>query len=380
MKSSRRIFLIISIFLAVVLLCAVAAAGYAYHLFGDEVRAVQSVREVTPELYEMTYRGDYGIDAFIAQGGVRTDAELQPFLQRFLSHGLLRIDAAAPEVPDVGCSTLCAPMADADGYLFGRNFDWAKKGNTIIIRTYPKNGYASISTSNLDFLGIPLALDLASQNKEDGRRQVGGRRVEASSLRSVKDIMQKMPILAAIYVALDGINEKGLMVADLFAGDKEKTAQERGNLSVTTTTAIRLLLDRAATTNEAIALLDSWDMHSSIDWAHHIAIADATGHSVVVEWINNEMIVTETPAVTNHYLSPLRPHVGIGQTEARRDTLCARLAAHPQMQPDDIRNLLEDVAFEDYTGWSVIFSTQDLSATYYYRTDFEKAYVYKIRD
>lgn len=354
MKTIRKIFLSLAIVVVVVVLCAVAVGAYAYHLFGDQARAVQSVRELTPELYEMTYRGDYGIDDFIAQGGVRTDAELQPFLQRFLSHGLLRIDAAAPEVPDVGCSTLCAPMADTDGYLFGRNFDWAKKGNTIIIRTYPKNGYASISTSNLDFLGMPLSLD-------------------------GKDMMQKMPVIAAIYVALDGINEKGLMVADLFAGDKEKTAQERGNLSVTTTTAIRLLLDHAATTNEAIALLDSWDMHSSIDWAHHIAIADATGHSVVVEWINNEMIVTETPAVTNHYLSPLRPHVGIGQTEARRDTLCARLAARPQMQPCDMRKLLQDVAFEEYTGWSVIFNTQDLSATYYFRTNFDTAYVYSLQ-
>lgn len=354
MKTIRKIFLSLAIVVVVVVLCAVAVGAYAYHLFGDQARAVQSVRELTPELYEMTYRGDYGIDDFIAQGGVRTDAELQPFLQRFLSHGLLRIDAAAPEVPDVGCSTLCAPMADTDGYLFGRNFDWAKKGNTIIIRTYPKNGYASISTSNLDFLGMPLSLD-------------------------GKDMMQKMPVIAAIYVALDGINEKGLMVADLFAGDKEKTAQERGNLAVTTTTAIRLLLDRATTTNEAIALLDSWDMHSSIDWAHHIAIADATGHSVVVEWINNEMIVTETPAVTNHYLSPLRPHVGIGQTEARRDTLCTRLAARPQMQLGDMRKLLQDVAFEEYTGWSVIFNTQELSATYYFRTNFDTAYVYSLQ-
>lgn len=354
MKTIRKIFLSLAIVVMVVVLCAVAVGAYAYHLFGDQARAVQSVRELTPELYEMTYRGDYGIDAFIKQGGVRTDAELQPFLQRFLSHGLLRINAAAPKVPDVGCSTLCAPMADTDGYLFGRNFDWAKKGNTIIIRTYPKNGYASISTSNLDFLGMPLSLE-------------------------GKDMMQKMPVIAAIYVALDGINEKGLMVADLFAGDKEKTAQERGNLSVTTTTAIRLLLDRAATTNEAIALLDSWDMHSSIDWAHHIAIADATGHSVVVEWINNEMIVTETPAVTNHYLTPLRPHVGIGQTEARRDTLCTRLAARPQMRLGDMRKLLQDVAFEEYTGWSVIFNTQDLSATYYFRTDFDTAYVYTLK-
>ena len=354
MKTSKKIFFSLLVFVSIVLLCAIGIACYAYHLFGDQVRAVQSVHKVTSELYEMTYRGDYGIDAFIKQGGVRSDKDLQPFLQRFLSHGVLTVDAAAPEVPDVGCSTLCAPMANSDAYLFGRNFDWAKKGNTIIVRTYPKNGYASISTSNLDFLDMPLSLE-------------------------GDNLMQKMPIIAAIYVALDGINEKGLMLADLFAGDKEKTAQERGNLAVTTTTAIRLLLDRAATTEEAISMLASWDMHSSINWAHHIAIADATGHSVVVEWINNEMVVTKTPAVTNHYLSPLRPHVGIGQTEARRDTLCSRLSAHPQMQFSDMQRLLQDVAFEEYTGWSVIFNTHDLTATYFFRTNFDTAYIYSIK-
>jgi predicted choloylglycine hydrolase len=244
-------------------------------------------------------------------------------------------------------------MADAQAFLFGRNFDWAKKGTTIIIRTFPKNGYASISTSNLDFLGMPLNLDS-------------------------KKLINRLPALAAIYVPLDGINEKGLMIADLFAGDHEKTSQERGNLSVTTTTAIRLLLDRAASTNEAIDMLRSWDMHSSIDWAHHIAIADKSGHSVVVEWIENEMIVVETPAVTNHYLTPLRPHVGIGATEQRRDILCARLAAQPKMQISDMKQLLQDVAFEQYTGWSVIFNTGDNSATYYYRTDFTQPYVYTL--
>lgn len=355
MSIFRKVFLSLGIFFGVVLLCVIGVAGYAYHLFADQVRAVQSVREITPELYVMTYRGDYGLDDFITQGGVKSDSELQPFLQKFLSHGLIPVQTPEPEVPDVGCSTLCAPLTNADGYLFGRNFDWAKKGNTIIIRTYPKNGYASISTSNLDFLGMPLSLE-------------------------GEDVMQKMPVIAAIYVALDGINEKGLMVADLFAGDKERTAQERGNLSVTTTTAIRLLLDHAATTAEAIEMLQSWDMHSSIDWAHHIAIADATGHSVVVEWIDNEMIVTETPAVTNHYLSPLRPHIGIGQTEARRDTLCSRLQAHPQMQTDDMKQLLKDVSFEDYTGWSVIFNTRNLDATYYFRTDFDTTYVYSLNE
>lgn len=335
----------------IILLIAGCAVGYVAYLFKPQWDAVKSIREVAPELYEMTFVGDYGLDEYIEQGGVRKDAELKPFLERYFSHGLMKIHAPEPELPDFGCSTLCAPEAHSDGFLFGRNFDWAKKGNTLIIRTYPTNGYASISTSNMDFLNMPI--DLSSD-----------------------DPMKRMPALAAIYVALDGINEKGLMVADLFAGDHEKTDQERGRLAVTTTTAIRLLLDRAATTDEAVRMLGEWDMHSSIDWAHHIAIADASGKSVVVEWIHNEMVVTETPAVTNHYLTPLRPHVGIGATEERRDTLCARLEQHPSMTVEQMAQLLKDVSFKDYTCWSVVFNTQDKTATYYYRTDYEKAYSY----
>ena len=140
MKAVKKIFLVLGIVLGVAIVCVLGAMGYAAHLFGDQVRAVKSVHEVAPELYEMTYRGDYGIDDFIRRGGVKSDSDLQPFLQEFLSHGLLPVQAGEPDVPDVGCSTLCAPLDADGGWLFGRNFDWAKKGNTIIIRTYPNRG------------------------------------------------------------------------------------------------------------------------------------------------------------------------------------------------------------------------------------------------
>ncbi len=350
MKKTVRICLSI---LGTLLVTAAVVVAYMVYLFKDQYQALTSIRQVAPDLYEMTYRGDYGVREYMAQGGVHSDEELRPFLQSFLSHGWLRADAPQVKARDFGCSTLCAPLPDGEGYIFGRNFDWAKKGRTLIIRTFPDEGYASVSTSNLDFLNMSVPVETS-------------------------DIMARMPALAAIYVPVDGMNEKGLMVADLFAGDKETTTQERGNLAVTTTTAIRLLLDKAATTDEAIDMLASWDMHSSIDWAHHLAIADAEGHAVVVEWIGNEMIVTETPAVTNHYISPLRPHVGIGATEARRDTLCARLDRLQAMTPADMAQLLEDVAFEDYTDWSIVFCPAHLSATYYYRTDFTTPYIYQL--
>ena len=35
----------------------------------------------------------------------------------------------------------------------------------------------------------------------------------------------------------------------------------------------------------------------------HFALADRSGRSVVVEYIDDEMVVTDTPAVTNFYLA-----------------------------------------------------------------------------
>ena len=65
---------------------------------------------------------------------------------------------------------------------------------------------------------------------------------------------------------MDGMNEKGLYIADLIVGgeNEEATNQERGNVNLTTTDAIRLVLDKAATVDEALELLKNHDMHSVI--------------------------------------------------------------------------------------------------------------------
>jgi len=67
------------------------------------------------------------------------------------------------------------------------------------------------------------------------------------------------------------------------AGDDAVTQQETGKPALTTTSAINYLLKNAATVDEALELLRGIDMHSDIGAAHHYAIADASGKSVVVE-------------------------------------------------------------------------------------------------
>lgn len=74
--------------------------------------------------------------------------------------------------------------------------------------------------------------------------------------------------------------------------------------------AIRLVLDRAATTEETVELLRSCDMFATSGRDYHYYITDASGDGRVVEYDREsegrEMVVTKMPAITNFYESVYR--------------------------------------------------------------------------
>ena len=237
---------IVLIVLAVLLVAVVVVLAGVWSMFGEKVKAAQGVRKLEDGLYYMEYSGDYGFDAFLNKGGASSEAAMAQYITSFLSGGFMKT-GTNPVPQDFGCSTLTA------GNIMGRNFDWeGANSSAIIIHTKPQNGYDSYSTSWFYFLGF-------GQNwKPEG-------------------FANQYMALAAIYVPLDGINEKGLCVADLVNGDNEQTHQKTDKVDLTTSTAIRLLLDRAATVDEAIELLEQYDMNSAVGMSHHIAISDASG-------------------------------------------------------------------------------------------------------
>ena len=288
-KTKKRLKLVLILTpVALVLILAVVALG-AWHKFGAFIVAARSIHKLQDGLYVMEYRGDYGLDEFLAQGGADSDSALAYYLMGYLSGGYYTQEDIAITPGDYGCTTVC--VKDKKGAVyFGRNFDW-KKDRAMIVHTVPEDGYESLSTCDLDFLGF------GDDYAPDG------------SMR------ERIQTLAAIYVPVDGMNERGLVVADLMAGDNEETHQKTDKPDLTTTTAIRLLLDRAANVDEAVELLKQYDMNSSIGAAHHFSLADKSGKSVVVEYVNGEMLVAETNIVTNHYLAD-SPKKGIGDEES----------------------------------------------------------------
>lgn len=222
------------------------------------------------------YDGNFGFDGFLSQGGASSDREVIEYLANNLLSGL---DLGELLGGIFGCSTIFVQSPEGNT-LFGRNFDW-ENCEAMVVAAYPENGYASLSTVNMDFI---------TQN-------VGGGMVGmALELNEVKT-------LAALYAPLDGMNEAGLAVSVNMIQDNGVIEQDTDKPDITTTTAVRLLLDKAANVEETLELLGQYDLHGSMGMMIHFSIADSTGRSVAVEYINHEMVVIETPVLTNFYLA-----------------------------------------------------------------------------
>ena len=265
-----------------------------------------------------------------------------------LFHGLVNLNLQSRPF---GCSTLSVSNTEG-GQLFGRNFDWGTC-TTLIVQTQPKDGYASTSTVNMDFLNLGLNL-------------------------SEKAFVRLMSA-AAPYAPMDGMNEKGLCVAVLMIEDRPGFDQNTEKPDLTTTTAVRLLLDKAADVDEALALLEQYDLHASAGMMVHFAIADIAGRSVVVEYIGNQMSVVETPVATNFYLTPGEKYgIGTEESHTRYEILTETL--RPSMSMDEVRGTLDSVSKHNFdspfasTEWSIVFDQDRGEARYYHRENFEKAY------
>ena len=323
-------------------------------------KASDTVKELAPDLYCMTVEGDAGFSDFIEKGGASSAEDIASYLSALLSKGPYGKIETKICINGFACSALSVKQAGQSGMLTGRNYDW-DECKTMIIKNIPHEGYASLSTVNLDFIGYG-----------DDYTPIG--------------MINGIKAVAGVYVPMDGMNEKGLVVADLMAGDKEVTNQTTDKKDLTTTTAIRLLLNKAANTKEAVKLLEEYDMHSDISTAHHLFISDASGESVCVEWVDSKMIVTSSAVLNNHYLCEQKKGIGSGKLSWEHENILLNAKnSHPEgMSSEDLTDTMFEASVtkednkDDYTQWTIIFNQKDLSATWYYRTKKDKSYKFSL--
>lgn len=311
------------------------------------------ITELEDGLSVVRYEGSYGFDEFLEQGGASSDEGVAEYVGSQLFSNI-------PELlfggNPFGCSTISVRNSEG-GNLFGRNFDW-NTCNALIISSRPDNGYASVSTVNMDFI------------------QAGG-----LDISRLPDTAQAA---IGLYAPLDGMNEEGLAVSVNMIEDSDTIEQNTEKPDITTTTAIRLLLDKTANVEEALELLEQYDLHASMGMMIHLALSDAEGNSVVVEYVNNEMIVTETPVVTNFYFTEGEKYgIGSSQSHDRYDILNETLAERETMSETDVRDVLDNVSKDNFgefesTEWSIVMNQETKELTYYHRENYEQGYTISV--
>lgn len=319
-----------------------------------ELSSISEITELENGLSAVTFKGDYGFDKFISEGGASSDKEIINFLKNNLISDI-NIDFNENLF---GCSTLSAETPNGEK-LFGRNFDW-NNCNAMIVSSKPNNGYSSISTVNMDFIKSGTGI-------------------------SINSLSDNIKTIAALYAPLDGMNEKGLCVAVNMIQDSDVIEQNNNSSKeLTTTTAVRLLLDKASDVDEAVSLLKQYDMHSSLGMMIHFAISDAYGNSVAVEYVDNEIVIIDTHAVTNFYLAEGDKNgIGTEQSHERYNILMKTLSDNTTLTIEQMKDALNSVSKNNFnefesTEWSIVFNQTNGEIKYYHRENFEKSYTFNL--
>lgn len=317
------------------------------------IQVSNDITKIENGLFYVRYDGNYYFEEFINRGGASSDEDVVRFLMNNLQLGDANLNFQSNLF---GCSTLQTQNSKGE-YLFGRNFDW-NNCDAMIVISKPSNGYESISTMNMDFV--------------------------TSASRAISLLPDSTKAMVSLYAPLDGMNEKGLTVAVNMIQDSDTIEQNTSNPDITTTTAVRLLLNKASTVEEAIKILENYDLHASMGYMVHFALSDRTGRSVVVEYINNEMQVIDTKIVTNFYLAEgEKQGIGTEQSHTRYEILQNALNENSTMNEEQIRDALSSVSKRNFgefesTEWSIVFNQETLEAIYYHRENYDKSYTFKI--
>ncbi len=233
-----------------------------------------------------------------------------------------------------GC-TCFSVMGDMQNVLFGRNFDYFHHC-ALILYTHPLRGYASLSTVDLFYLGFS----------------------EQSTLEIIR---RSSALRSAPSLPFDGMNERGVAIGQM-AVETAEPPYDPHKINLSCLEIIRLVLDNASTTREAVALMEDYNYLVG-DPPVHFLIGDRTGTSAVVEYVDGEMKVlynTEPFQVCTNFI--------VAGSNAPSSAPCWRYnkaygtlkASAGKLSADSTMNLLQSVS-QSITMWSIVFSQSSFS-------------------
>lgn len=310
----------------------------------SRLKTISSIKKMSEyddyNLYAMNVEYDYNIGRIIDSW----DGSDVSLVNSILNEAVPGIPIEI-KVPQFGCTAFSADIGNK--VFMGRNYDFKRDTSAMMVKCRPNNGLASLAFCALDNLSVNNPL-----NSESDRATC----------------------LASPFVCLDGINEKGVSIAVLTL-DSQPTKQNTGKKKISTSLAIRLVLDNASSVDEAVELFKQYDMIANAGRDYHFFVSDPSGQSVSIEYdcdsLDRPIVTTHTFVLTNFFsihenmVVPNQKNGPYGHGKERFDAVLEELGTdNPDVwkalkvssqspNPDDITS---------NTQWSIAFDNTDPSA------------------
>ena len=169
----------------------------------NKLATLRSVKKLDNNICLLDYRNEYHLPELLNKG-VSSIGELTAFAANALTLGLRLFKPGTDQ--GAGCTTFEAYTAEGN-HLLARNFDF-KTAPCFVVWTHPDRGYASVSVVDTNFMAYGNALRLHRFNRYRA--------------------------LLAPYCCVDGMNEKGLVIAVSQLRAKATNQKEPGKKDITT--------------------------------------------------------------------------------------------------------------------------------------------------
>jgi len=311
-----------------VLIPAVLLLFLCFFMYG-KVRTLASLKESNNyPFYRMSYYGDYGFDAFLKKG-VENDHDFMNYIK---DRGLMYSYSDSDKELNIACTGFSAEN-ELGHRIFGNNED-AGKAPVLLLYTHPRSGYSSLSLVNLSYIW------------ED----------EKSSLFNF--MKNRVMLLASPYIPMNGMNEHGVAITALSVPEADPGTDD-GKITINTTSVIRLVLDHAGSVDEAVTLVKKYNIYFSSSIPVHYFIADSTGKSAIIEFINKNVIINNNSrkwqVVTNYTVTGTDDE--LGKITCDRFKIASEMLEerNGQVTETDAMNILKATSV-DRTLYSCIFN------------------------
>ena len=281
----------------------------------QQAATLDSLKKVDDHpLYTMRYYGAY--DQRLASGdGINLSVAVQH------------------ESPRSWACSLFAAFGDAGNMLYGRNFDW-DFSPAVLLFTEPPDGYASVSMVDVAYIGFA-----------------------GSKSRNIADLplAERRDLLRAPLLPFDGMNARGLAIG-MAAVPPGNVKPDPNKETIDSLGIIRKMLDYAANVDEAIAIMQRYNVDMGSGPPVHYLIADASGRAALVEYYQGKLMVIPNDKPWHQATNFLRSSVQDAAGQCRRyDTITQQLAkAEGRTRLQDAMGLLRAVSQES-TEWSIVY-------------------------